>query len=201
VSYDRNSALAYARQHWLCVASDGYIAGEFGGTAYREVPAGTVFVHDDNPYAPEHALLPDGTEIPWSALDDCTHFMSCCVGRPPGGVAAGGLSIPSDFGAGPYGILGADRFVRALVTRGLVEVIPVADKSDPGLERIAAGDLIGYHRRSKGTYTHMAMYAAEGNIVCHTYCRSDDSACTWDHLYSLGRDDDDWEWRLLRIVG
>jgi hypothetical protein len=200
VTYDRSSALAYARQYWLSLASDGYIAGEFDGKAYREVPAGTVFVHDDDPQAPEHALLPDGTTIPWSALDDCTHFMSCCVGSPPGGVAAGGLSIPSDFPTGPYGILGADRFVQALEKKGYVEVIPVADKSAPGLERIAPGDLIGYHLRSKKSYGHLVMYAGDGNIVCHTYCRSDDGACTWDHLYTLGKDLDDWEWRLLRIV-
>jgi hypothetical protein len=198
VSYDRDAALAYARQHWLSVASDGYIAGNFGAKPYVQVPPETVFVHDDGG-ASEHALLPDGTVIPWSALDDCTHFLCCVIGEPPG-AASGGLALPSDFPSGPYGILGADRFAQTIVKRGYVEVLTVADKTDPGLDRIAAGDIIGYHKASTGKYAHMALYAGDGNIICHSYCRADDPACTWDHQYTLGRDDDDWEWRLLRIL-
>ncbi len=198
MSYDRDGALAYARQYWLTVASDGYIAGTFGGRAYLQVPPESVFVHDDGADS-EHALLPDGTVIPWSALDDCTHFMSCVLGQPPGG-GGGGLLLPSDFPSGPYGILGADRFVQVLVARRYVEVLAVADKSDPGLDRIAAGDLIGYHKKSTGKYAHLALYAGDGNILCHSYCRSDDPACTWDHAYNLGLDNEDWEWRFLRVV-
>jgi hypothetical protein len=202
VAYDRDAALSYARTYWNRPASDGYVAGKFGGKAFRQVPDGTVFVHvDDDTDAPEHALLPDGTLIPWSALDDCTHFMSCCTGSPPGG-GAGGLYIPSDFPvAGPYGILGANRFVQNLVQKGHVEVLPVADKANPGLERIAPGDLIGYHQESVGLYAHLVMYAGDGNIVCHSYCRSDAAECTWDHSYALGADNGDWQWRLLRVTG
>jgi hypothetical protein len=200
MSYDRAAALDYARTYWSTVASDGYIAGSFDGKAYRPVPAGTRFVHDDAPASPEHALLPDGTVIPWSALDDCTHFLSCVVGRPPGATSSGGLLIPPDFPSGPYGILGAGRFVRTLVERGDLEVIPVEDKRDPGLARIAAGDLIGFYRASQRDYGHLALYAGDENIVCHTYCRADVEDCTWDHRYSLGLDDDDWQWRLLRVI-
>jgi hypothetical protein len=199
MSYDRDAALSYARQHWLSVASDGYIAGEFGARPYLQVPPGTVFVHDAYPSRSEHALLPDGTEIPWSKLDDCTHFMSCVLGRPPGGIAAGGLDIPSDFPSGPYGILGASRFVRTLLDRGYVEVTVVEDKSSPGIESLSPGDLVGYYKRSGHSYAHLTLYAGDGNIICHSYCRSDDPACTWDHNYRLGLDDDDWEWRLLRM--
>ena len=133
MTYDRTCALDYARTYWSCVTSDGYVAGSFDGKAYRQVPADTVFVHGDDPSAPEQALLPDGTTIPWSALDDCTHFMSCILGRPPGADCSGGLSIPADFPSGPYGILGAGRFVQMLVKKGWVEVIPVADKKNPCL--------------------------------------------------------------------
>jgi hypothetical protein len=199
-TYDRACALAYARQYWNRVASDGYIGGTFEKQSYRAVPADTAFVHDGDPSAPEHAALSDGTVIPWSALDDCTHFVSCCAGSPPGDSPGGGLPIPADFPGGPYGILGADRFVQTLVKRGLVEVLAVDDKANPGLERIAPGDLIGYMRASKGKYAHLAMYAGDGNIICHTYCRSDTSDCTWDHAYSLGATDDDWQWHLLRFT-
>ena len=200
MTYDRTCALDYARTYWSCVTSDGYIAGSFDGKAYRQVPAETVFVHDGDHAAPEHALLPDGTVIPWSALDDCTHFISCVLGRPPGAEASGGLAIPSDFPTGPYGILGAGRFVRALEKKGFIEMIPVADKKNPGLERIAPGDLIGYYRASQRDYGHLALYAGGENILCHTYCRADTEDCTWDHRYSLGIDDDDWQWRLLRVI-
>jgi hypothetical protein len=200
VTYDRDCALAYARRYWNIVASDGYIGGTFDEQPYRAVPADTAFVHDSDPTAPEHAALSDGSVIPWSALDDCTHFISCCVGCPPGGVTAGGLPIPADFPAGPYGILGADRFVQALVKKGFIEVITVEDKTRPGLDRIAPGDLIGYLRGSKGRYAHLAMYAGDENIICHTYCRSDAGDCTWDHAYSLGAADDDWQWHLLRFT-
>ena len=192
MSYDRDAALDYA--------SDGYIAGSFGPRPYVLVPPETVFVHDGDPAAPEHALLPDGTVLPWSALDDCTHFLSCAIGKPPGDCAAGGLALPSDFPSGPYGILGADRFVQALMKHGYVEVLPVADKTDPGLDRIAPGDLLGYYRKSKRSYAHIAMYAGGESILCHSYSRSDAPECTWDHRYTLGLQNDDWEWRLLRIT-
>jgi hypothetical protein len=192
--YDRDAALSYARQYWLSPTSDGYVAGEIGNKPFVQVPDGTVFVHDGGPDAPEHALLPDGTVIPWKQLDDCTHFVSCVVGEP-----GGGLSLPRDFPSGPYGILGADRLVHAFLNRGYVEVIPVADKSDPGLERITPGDVIGYYRKSARSYAHLVIYAGDENIICHTYCRSDDPACTWDHRYTLGHDNDDWEWRLIRV--
>jgi hypothetical protein len=200
VTYDRDAALDYARRYWLRVASDGYIAGSFGAKPYLKVPDETVFVHDaDTPTAPEHALLPDGTVIPWSALDDCTHFISCCVGAPPGDTA-GGLHLPADFPSGPYGILGASRCVETLIKRGYVEVLTVDDKASPGLDRIAPGDLIGYYRHSQNQYSHLTMYAGGDGIICHTYCRADTEDCTWDHLYSLGRDDDDFAWRLLRFT-
>src|SRR6266496_4114870 len=106
MAYDRQAALAYARAFWNRPADDGY---------------GARFVHDfDDGFAlgTEHLLLPDGRRWEWSALDDCTHFMSCCLGAP-----AGGLELPSELGE-PYGIVGADRLVRHLVRANLVEVIP-----------------------------------------------------------------------------
>ena len=200
VTYDRAAALAWARAHWDRPCADGYVAGEFGAQSYRKVPDGTRFVHDAGLDGPEHALLPDGTAIPWSQLDDCTHFISSCLGRPPGG-GGGGLPVPCDFSApGPYGILGADRFVRKLVARRLVEVIPVSDKNAPGLERIAPGDLVGYFRVEKSRYGHLALYLGDGKIACHTYCRSDDATCTWDNRFDLGRNEPDWQWHLLRVT-
>ena len=90
--------------------------------------------------------------------------------------------------------------MRAIIERKYVEVIKVADKKDPGIDRIAAGDLIGYFKRNGNDYAHVAMYAGDGAILCHTYCRSDLEECTWDNQFTLGLDNDMWEWRLLRFV-
>ena len=196
MAYDRAAALAYARQYWNRPTDDGYVAGEFAGRDYLAVPDGAQFVHDfdgTRPRGSKHLLLPDGQRWEWSALDDCTHFMSCCLGAP-----AGGLELPSELGE-PYGIVGADRLVRHLVRHDLVELIEVADKRAPPVERIAPGDLFGYYSRPRSRYVHLAMYLGEGRIAGHTYCRSDDPACTWDNAFTLGDDDDGWRWSLLRI--
>src|SRR3954471_21434707 len=155
MAYDRAAALAYARAYWNRPADDGYVAGEFAGRDYLAVPDGARFVHDfdgDRPRGSEHLLLADGSRWEWSALDDCTHFMSCCVGAP-----GGGLELPSELGE-PYGIVGADRLVRHLGSHDLIEVIPVADKKNPPLDRITPGDLVGYYSRPRSRYVHLAMY-------------------------------------------
>jgi hypothetical protein len=109
--------------------------------------------------------------------------------------------VHSDYGGsdGPYGTLGADRLVRALVERGMADKLPVADKRAPQLERIQPGDLIGYYSRQRQRYGHLVLYLGDGKIGCHTYCRSDLPECTWDNQYTLGLDDDDYEWSLLRL--
>jgi hypothetical protein len=197
MAYDRDAALAYARAHWDRPCDDGFVAGEFFGRDWLAVRDGARFVHDYDENVPlprEHLLLPDGNRWEWKTLDDCTHFMSCCVGRP-----RGGLDLPRDFNDGPYGIVGADRLYHALDNARLIEALPVTDKGDPRLDRIAPGDLIGYYSRPRGRYVHLAMYAGEERILCHTYCRSGAPECTWDNRFDLGAGDDDWGWTLLRF--
>jgi hypothetical protein len=197
MAYDRDAALAYARAHWDRPCDDGCVAGEFAGRDWIAVPEGARFVHDfdgDRPLGREHLLLPDGTRWEWKTLDDCTHFMSCCLGAP-----AGGLELPRDFANGPYGVVGADRLVHVLTNAGLADALPVADKRDPQLERIAPGDLIGYYSRPRSRYVHLAMYAGDERIICHTYCRSDAPECRWDNRFNLGDDDASWSWTLLRL--
>src|SRR5690349_19504889 len=77
MAYDRTKALSYARKYWTKACSDGYI-GIGAAPNYRQVPSGTTFVRTmDN----EQARLPDGTLI--GGLDDCAHFLSCCLGQEP----------------------------------------------------------------------------------------------------------------------
>ena len=191
-SYARAAAVEYARTHWRSVCHDGFIAGKFGSANFRRAAAGTLFQHLNDPNNPE-CIRVDGETINFGPLDDCTHFISCCLG------GGGGLAIPRDFPTGPYGIISAKKLVQWLLDSGTATAIAVPDKSNPPLDRLRVGDLIAYYRASTGRYTHLVMYLGNYKIVCHTYCRSDDPACTWDNEYTLGQDDDDVRWTFLRV--
>ena len=201
--YDRDKAVAYARKFWNGPCSDGFIMVQ-SSKFFERVPAGTEFVHDAMPAGTadrEHALLPDGTTIGWSLLDDCTHFISCCIGQPPG-EEAGGLKIRLMWGeapANPYGISRVHSLVDYLLARAderkftkIERATIIGDeKTDQDLsDHLEPGDLIAYWNGSD--YTHLAMYLGHNNIASHTYSRSDLTDCTWDHAWDLGRGKFKW---------
>jgi len=201
--YDRDKAVAYARKFWNRPCNDGFIMVD-SSKFFERVPAGAKFVHDAMPSGTadrEHALLPDGTTIGWSLLDDCTHFISCCIGQPPG-EEAGGLKIRLMWGEGPanpYGISRVRSLVDYLLARAderkfaKVERATIIgdEKTDQDLpDGMAAGDLIAYWNGSD--YTHLAIYLGDNNIASHTYSRSDSADCTWDHVWDLGRGKFKW---------
>jgi hypothetical protein len=111
-NYDRFAVVEYARKYWQRVCSDSFIACKNRPKTgfYEKVPLGTVFERRID--GGERAKLPDGSEIDGFYLDDCTHFISCCIGNPPPrGERAGGLHIPQEPILGtpgyvPYGIIG-----------------------------------------------------------------------------------------------
>jgi hypothetical protein len=184
--YDRSRAVTYARRYWNAVCSDGYVA--VGATPwYRAVSALTKF----KPLLDEEGQKIVGDELPGFAtkeeLDDCTHFISCCIGREANELG-GGVSVPRDFPNGPYGVLSVARMVTFLrdakAANGghLVEIRRTVDEAD--VAWIRAGDLIAY-LDNLGKYRHLAMYLGESNIACHTYMRSDEPDCTWDHKWNL----------------
>jgi len=155
--YNRDKAVAYARKFWNRPYNDGFIMVD-SSKFFERVPAGTKFVHDAMPGGTadqEHALLPDGTTIGWSFLDDCTHFISCCIGQPPG-EEAGGLKIRLMWGEGPanpYGISRVRSLVDYLLARAderkfaKVERATIVgdEKTDLDLpDGMEAGDLIAY---------------------------------------------------------
>lgn len=187
LAYNRAGALAYARKYWNVACDDHFIALSTVAAAVK-VPAGTTFVHESDP-PQEHALKPDGSVIPWSDLDDCTHFISCCIGQRPG-ETTGGLPItikqlgqpPSD----PYGIVRVSTMVNYLINKRYVKFL--AEKTDDAsfVNQLKPGDLIAYFNQDRERYSHMALYLGDGKIACHTYCRSDDPACTWDNSWRLG---------------
>jgi hypothetical protein len=206
--YDRDKAVAYARKFWDKPCSDGFIMVD-SSKFFERVPAATKFVHDVMPSGTadrEHALLPDGTTIGWSLLDDCTHFISCCTGQPPG-EEAGGLKIRLMWGeapANPYGISRVHSLVDYLLARAderkftkVERAMIIGDeKTDQDLsDHLEPGDLIAYWNGSD--YTHLAMYLGDNNIASHTYSRSDLAECTWDHVWDLGRGK--FKWTFIHI--
>ena len=204
-TYNRSGAVEYARKFWNVPCDDLFICTT-GGDGFTKTPDGTTFVHEsDSDGEREHALLPSGSTIPWARLDDCTHFISCCIGQRPH-QTTGGLPItyeqlgepPSD----PYGIVRVSTMVDYL-TGKLVKKVQygkfLAEKSedDSLVEQIVSnqlqqGDIIAYFSKARKIYSHMALYLGDGKIACHTYCRSDDSACTWDNSWKLGVGTHQW---------
>ena len=196
--YNRHAAFAYARRFWNIPCSDNFIAGSFTTSRkpsrkvpFISVPSGTSFVHDfdstGRSLRREHAKLPDGTTIGWTNLDDCTHFISCCIGTPPS-IQAGGLAITSEFSGppkGPYGIIAVERMLSFLRKQNFVNVI--GDKSEDInlIKQLQWGDLIAYFHPNFGRHTHLVMYLGKGKVACHTYCRSDLPACKWDNDWNV----------------
>ncbi|QQN65259.1 amidase domain-containing protein [Bradyrhizobium diazoefficiens] len=194
MTYDRAKALAYARKYWTKSCSDGYV-GVRETTPYVKVPNGTVFVRTDTN---ETAHLPDGKVV--DNVDDCAHFLSCCLGHEAN-EAGGGLPIQRDFPSAIYGVISARRLFSTLTEDGLIESIlqkASHDQTAHKLSQLAAGDLIFYWDPSVNAYGHSAMYLADAKkrIACHTRCRCDQSneaGQEWDSVaipnvsYTLAR--------------
>jgi hypothetical protein len=164
--YNRKGAVSYAQLHWWKACHDLYICTTSGapGTKpdrpYVKVAPGTYFAGDT-----QHARTIDAIILGKSDIEDCTHFISCCLG-PMGG----GLAIPSDFPSGPYGRLAPKRLIESLdasrhldtLARGKLGVAKIPGGLD-------VGDLIAYS--NGGAIGHCAMYLGNGTITCHTSCR------------------------------
>lgn len=209
-TYDRAGALDYARKFWRQPCDDQFIALRSPGENYRKVPAGTTFEHefaaDGSSLGREHALLPDGSQIAWENLDDCTHFISCCIGQRTG-QRCGGLKISyRQLGApprAPYGIVRVSTMVEFLAGRipghpKYAQIVAEKSEDDSHIKKLVPGDLIAYFNKMRGRYSHLAMVLEGEKIACHSYSRSDLPECTWDNDWRLGRGTHSWT--FLRIT-
>lgn len=215
--YDASAAIAYARKFWNKPCSDQRVAPdlnqhpELANRGFIDARAIAKFVKRPGRQA-EDAVDAASSPVPqgdWSFLDDCTHFISCCIGRPPKGAlrsnatsqqidqwradvhAAGGLPLPThSLDVSMYGLSGVDRLIEFLTapsrkwTRILAEKVS-KDRARRLLAQMSPGDLIAY--ASGGRYDHLVILLdgadgkITGKVACHTYCRSDDRQCTWDN--------------------
>jgi hypothetical protein len=207
--YDRTGALAYARKYWLRPCDDQFIALSSNGN-FAKVPPGTKFEHefgsDGKSRGREHALLPNGSRIPFERLDDCTHFISCCIGERPG-EQCGGLKITyTQFGSppkAPYGIVRAATMVDFLTGRlkghpTYAETVAEKSEDDSIVSQLQPGDLVAYFNVGRQRYTHLAMLLEGGRIACHSYGRSDQPQCTWPNNWDIGRSNH--QWTFLRFI-
>jgi len=200
-TYDRAGAVKYARKFWNVPCDDHFIALSVSGKEFEKVPNGTKFVHEsDSDGEREHALKPDGSKIEWADLDDCTHFISCCLGQRPN-QTTGGLPIPykqlGEPPSAPYGIVRVGTMVDFLIgkiNKKIKYAKLLAEKSEDEsfITKLQQGDIVAYFNKTEQRYTHMAIYLGNGKIACHTYCRSDDAACSWDNSWKLGVGTHQW---------
>jgi hypothetical protein len=226
---DRNAAMLHAKSYWNRHCCDGHVAVKRRGTPpYREVVPGEEFefyIHPGD--APnrtadqvrEKTKATDGSLIEWEELGDCTHFVSCCIGRPYDAVRirpllereptlsparaprmyAGGLNIRSTEGLGApwvYGIVGAPRLVAFLRQPHVGRVTADRlEKSDSRLEAavnaLQPGDVIALH--GARNYFHVLLYDGEGGVYGHTACRTGIEWFTWDSRYTCIHIHDDIE--------
>lgn len=171
--FRRDAARKYARWHAMTVCHDGavpYLDAK-GVTKYKRVKALT-------PYA----------DVAWGTDEypnDCTHFISCCLGDHDGthngkgsGIPGGGLPIKQHDAIGlAYGITGAPAMVKYLGDRGFAKMLGAEKMSRQDATKLMGqmdmGDVIAYAKTKTGGYEHLAMHMYTGHIACHTDCRLD----------------------------
>lgn len=186
--YKRDAAVKYAREYWSRICSDGYIGMGSRNPPYGAFDLATIFQRTGVPDPYEQACPPHQQPINISEIDDCAHFISCCIGKPPGGTG-GGLDIGRDFPNAIYGIISANKLYLDLTNKGLITVVGTQlseAQAEARLYSLQAGDLIFYWDPKKARYGHVGMYMAdfENRISCHTYCRGDQATeSQWNSVH------------------
>jgi hypothetical protein len=169
MAYNSAGAVDYATQYWNIPCHDGVICTS---TPWRVLSnaarLNAQFVQDTE--NSEHAewIERNGkvVRVEWKELDDCAHFVSCCIGK------GGGLKVPSPV-SWVYGHFDVGPLVNWLYGQGrLTQTFfkKTAAEADELLSSVETGDVIAYSS-PKGGYTHSALYLSNGTIACHTRCR------------------------------
>ena len=104
MAYNRAGAIEYARVYWDKVCHDGRIACNWTGDAidakrrqgiaalFGSAPPGTLMVPQNMPTLPSS-----------ETDDDCSHFISCCIGFAGPTPTGGGLPIGQPYQGNPFG--------------------------------------------------------------------------------------------------
>lgn len=163
-SYSAMNALIYAYWYWNRVCHDGWLLKK-GEAIY-------------------HGLGKSFSEIDHDKEEDCTHFISCCIGQTGGfDLPGGGLKVPSQPGETArkppiYGMTYAPSLVDWLRRNGAVTVGQqywIRNYArDVIASKLGPGDLIAYASKERWTsYEHVALITSGTKITCHTRARWD----------------------------
>lgn len=204
MSIDRKAAVEYAKKFWNRVADDDKFwissapivtatkrkaqdAPVAGGWEVFFVPDGegeedAVFCRTTNGKIIDQKVDPVAD---WNLLDDCTHYVSRCL-----------LTEGIDLKETPR----ANELTEAMIKHRKTKTLAVKTSQTEGQKVIDSGifkpgDMIGYYTKSKGRYTHTAMFVGwqsgesndPGGITCHTLCRFQGLTEAWN-----GATDDSW---------
>lgn len=166
VAYDREAAAAYALRYWNRVCHDGWV-----GVKSQTVQAARPIVKAE----PGSSIYAMGIVPPGMGEGDCTHFISCCIGKPGGGLSLGNWHAPP-----AYGFLNAPALLRFLILSGRAEVVPAPDGAqvvrDAGdawwivRTQLSRGDIVAY--RGASEYEHLALLVGDGDTAGQVACHS-----------------------------
>lgn len=173
--YKRMFAIIYARIFHDKITSDGRIATK---TGYPRT-INSVKITPGLPFKQIGFIAGE---------EDCTHFVSCCIGRPPqmkvGGISIEGGGLPLQTAlhvknAGAYGRDTVPEMVPHLVSAKLATIVgpQFQPRSLPLtkhniLTKLQPGDLIAYASKDKpANYEHLVILVGPTNIACHTSSR------------------------------
>jgi hypothetical protein len=197
VTYDRDKAVAYALRFWDKPCNDQFLVFKKHNPKFQvpfeRAAKFTRFDADSNLVNRDGSRLIEAQHI-W----DQAHFVSCCIGDPPG-EHAGGLSFgPWDrSGQKPYGdqqIADLDRRLRA-DKRFETLLDESKDRTPP--DAMERGDVIVYSLKSIEDFVDVALYAGDGKVIGHSPSRSPASGALadWDRLHDRA----DVRWTVFHV--
>lgn len=181
MKYDRMAACNYAGAFYDKVCHDGRVATRGGYPS----AINSVALTPGLPFSQIGAI---------SGEDDCTHFLSCCVGQVRGTLRVGGNNVDFPGGGLPisspfstsrvYGETYTPRLVGALILKGATivgrqfMVTTYAATRTAIAQNLTMGDVLAFASssdlRSDGTgvYEHICLLlSSDGKIACHTISR------------------------------
>ncbi len=178
---------------------------------FTEIPNGTKLTVT-------YSYVKKARRISWASIDDCAHFVSCCLlagGMPVwDNDKTGGQKRPCT--KGQHDVNGLYAMFKWMEKRALVSF--VVDKkvwikegedeataeqawTDLFKKEMYPGDVVLFHRDDTNSYTHSCLYAGTMKTTmdpteyprtsCHTFCRYPNDECKWDNA----------RWHLNRKYG
>jgi Putative amidase domain len=166
VTYDREAAAAYALRYWNRVCHDGWVGvkshtGQAARPIVKAEPGSSIYAM---------GIVPAGM-----GEGDCTHFVSCCIGKAGGGLSLGNWHAPP-----AYGFLNAPALLRFLIVSGRADVVPAPDGAQVVRDaehawwivrtHLRRGDIVAY--RGAAEYEHLALLVGDGETAGQVACHS-----------------------------